>query len=118
MFSNFSLSRLYVSMTSRAALDDADCIAQITARKCLEKLTKSERKLMSFGWSMAQIRGYLRAVAAPWIDASLHEITVERPRTQKIFSLLKKHILDTMERLVLQELDQRAQSMTSKSVAA
>lgn len=113
-FSNKQLRRL---LKSRDDTADPRQIAKKTAQQCLDKVVRRLKRDCE-SWSTAQLRGYLRATAMPWIDSTLEEISRKNHRTGGFVAQVRLLSLDILEQLVVQEFQQQSAALAAESAAA
>ncbi|MCC6125498.1 MAG: hypothetical protein IT426_11080 [Pirellulales bacterium] len=81
-------------------------IAAKAAQLCFDKIGNRLNRSCVRGTS-AQLRGYLRAIATPWIDLAIEEVIIQNHRTGGFASQVRSLALDILEQLVVQKLNER-----------
>jgi hypothetical protein len=96
--------------------DDPRHVAAKVAHQCLGEMV-SRIEADGKPWSDAQIRGYLRAMAAPRIDAALEE----RERhgfSARMADEVRAMALELLEQFVVQKVKYQLATVSRKSAAA
>jgi hypothetical protein len=113
----FSYKQLRCLLKSRDRAEDTRQIAAKTAHQCLDKVIKRLKRDCE-SWSAAQLRGYLRATAIPWIDSALEEILKQNHRMGGFATQVRSLSLDILEQQVVEKLQKQPAALSSKSAAA
>ena len=113
----FSYKQLRCLLNSRDSAEDTRQIAEKTAQQCLDKVVKRLCRDCE-SWSAAQLRGYLRATAIPWIDSALEESSKQNHRTGGFPAQVRSLSLDILEELVVQKLRKQPAALSAESAAA
>jgi hypothetical protein len=103
-------------LTSNRAKDSRQ-IAVNTAHQCLDKVL-NRINYDTHSWSAAQLRGYLRATATPWIDLSLEKTLRQHARTGGEMAQVRSLSIDILEQMVEQKLAKQSAALSTKSAAA
>jgi hypothetical protein len=112
---SFSWKKFQCLFISRHRTEDSRQIAEKTARLCLDKALK--RLHDSETWSAAELRGYLRATATPWVDSALEKLLPSGHRSGSVAAEIKALSLSILEQLVLQKLHAQPVVLRTKSAA-
>ena len=113
----FSYKQLRCLLNSRDRAEDSRQIAEKTAHQCLDKAVKRLSRDCE-SWSAAQLRGYLRATAIPWIDSALEEILKQHHRAGGFPAQVRSLSLDILEELVVEKLRKQPVALSTESAAA
>ena len=113
----FSYKQLRCLLNSRDSAEDTRQIAEKTAQQCLDKVVKRLCRDCE-SWSAAQLRGYLRATAIPWIDSALEEMLRKKHQTGGFVTQARSLSLDILEQLVAQKLQKQSIAHATESAAA
>jgi hypothetical protein len=81
-------------------------IAEKTANLCMDMI-ENRLNRDCVRWTSAQLRGYLRAVATPWIDLAIEEVIIQNRQTSGFSARVRSLALDILEQLVIQKLNER-----------
>ena len=113
---NLILKRIKYFFRPCKHAEDTLQIADKTAHQCLDKVI-NRLTCDNCSWSAAQLRGYLRATATPWIDLSLDDMLRQNHRTGGAMAQIRSLSIDILEQMVLQKLEKPSDAHSTKSAA-
>jgi len=117
MSSLFIWKQLRRHLVTRNRAEDSRLIAEKAAHRSLDYVLE----ILAGGcaaWSDSQLRGYLRATAAPRIDLELAALLPYHLRTGGFGSQVRSTSLDILQELVIQKLKNRQASHSAETAAA
>jgi hypothetical protein len=114
---SFSLEQFKLLFVARNHAEDSQQIADKIASQCLGEIVD---RIDQAGepWSAVQIRGYLRAMALPRIEAALEANLVKHKRLRGDTTDLQTVTLDKLEHMVVEKLKKPAIRLSTGSAAA
>jgi hypothetical protein len=117
MTSFFSFKRARDLLMSWRHAEDSRQIAAKIAHQCLDRamhrLWRGDDSL-----SDSQLRGYLRATAAPWIDLAIEERSKQRTLTGGFAAQVRTLAFELLEQYVVQTVKPQPMTISRKSAAA